>query len=138
MSKISLRKIYLYLFSMVGLILVIIGAVGFINLGLQLTIFRDALQYKYGYLDRPPEPYFLERVNTLKESEELTEQDKEMLKQWEEDYKKWQESQKKGYLPYVENELSRDVALLIVGIPLYLYHWSLIKKEGGSPPSKEP
>ncbi len=137
MSKISLRKVYLYLFSMIGLILVIIGAVGFINLGLQLTIFRDALQYKYGYLDRPPEPYFLERVNTLKESEELTEQDKEMLKQWEEDYKKWQESQKKGYLPYVENELSRDVALLIVGIPLYLYHWSLIKKEGASPPSKE-
>ena len=137
MSKINLRKIYLYLFSMVGLVLVIIGAVGFINLGLKLTIFRDALQYKYGYLKRPPEPYFLEKVGTLKESEELTEQDKEILKQWKEDYKKWQKSQKKGYLPYVENELSREIALLIVGAPLYLYHWSLIKKEENSLPSKE-
>lgn len=129
MSKLNLRKVYLYLFSLVGLSLVIVGAVGFINLGLQLTVFRDALQYKYGYMKMPPEPYFIERIPVLEESKELTEEDKAMLRQWKEDYNKWRESQKKGYLPYVENELSREIALLIVGIPLYLYHWNLIKKE---------
>lgn len=41
MSKFTIRKIYLYLFSLVGLILIIMGSVGLINLGLQLTFFKD-------------------------------------------------------------------------------------------------
>lgn len=128
MAKFNLRKVYLYIFSMLGLVLIVIGAVGLINLGLQLTLFRSSLENRYSYT--PPEPYFLKNVELSEEKVELTEEQKIVLKQWEMDYKNWQENQKKrGYLPYVSESLSRNIALLIVGLPLYMYHWNLIKKD---------
>ncbi len=128
MAKFNLRKVYLYIFSMLGLILLIIAAVGLINLGLQLTFFRSSLENRYS--NPPPEPYFLKNVELSKEKVELTGEQKEALEQWETDYKDWQENQKsKGYLPYVSESLSRDIALLIVGLPLYMYHWNLVKKD---------
>jgi len=113
---------------MLGLVLIIIGAVGLINLGLQLTLFRSSLENRYS--SPPPEPYFLKNVELSKEKIELTEEQRVALKQWETDYKNWQENQKNiGYLPYFSENLSRDIALLIVGLPLYMYHWNLIKKD---------
>jgi len=34
-----------------------------------------------------------------------------------------------GYTPYVADTLTRNIALLIVGVPIYIYHWGLVKKE---------
>lgn len=131
MSKFTLRKIYLYLFSLVGLSLIIIGTVGFINLGLQLTFFKEALEYRYGVY-QPPYPYWLdsvkldEAINKI----ELTEEQQKTLLQWQTEFKRYQEKAKSlGYLPYVADSFTRNLAMLIVGIPVYLYHWGLIKKE---------
>jgi hypothetical protein len=116
---------------MVGLTLIIIGSVGLINLGLQLTFFRDALEARYGsYL--PPIPYWLESVklNEAVEKIELTEEQKKALLQWEEEYKRYKETSKHlGYFPYLVDSFTRNIAMLIVGIPVYIYHWNLIKKE---------
>jgi len=131
MSKFTLRKIYLYLFSLVGLSLIIVGAVGLINLGLQLTFFRSALEYRYGYV-QPPYPYFLEGIkfDETVEKIELTEEQKRSLQQWKVEYDTYMTKGKKlGYLPYVSDSFTRNIALLIVGVPVYLYHWGLIKKE---------
>ena len=43
-----IRKIYLYLFSLIGLVLVVIGCVQLVNLGLKAYIFTAADQY-YSY-----------------------------------------------------------------------------------------
>lgn len=131
MSKFTLRKIYLYLFSLVGLSLIIIGTVGFINLGLQLTFFKEALEYRYGVY-QPPYPYFLEgiKIEETVEKIELTEEQKKALLQWKAEFDRYQERAKSmGYLPYVADSFTRNLAMLIVGIPVYLYHWGLIKKE---------
>lgn len=131
MSKFTLRKIYLYFFSLVGLTLVIIGGVGLINLGLQLAFFRDALEYRYGYI-QPPYPYFLEgiRIDETINKLELTEDQKRALEQWKVDYENYVAKGKElGYSPYIIDSFTRNIALLIVGIPVYFYHWSLIKKE---------
>lgn len=131
MSKFTLRKIYLYLFSFVGLTLVIIGAVGLINLGLQLAFFRSALEYRYGYV-QPAYPYFLESVkfDEAISKIELTEDQKRALEQWKVEYDNYVAKGKKlGYLPYILDSFTRNIAFLIVGIPVYFYHWSLIKKE---------
>ncbi|MCX8094717.1 MAG: hypothetical protein N3D74_00795 [Caldisericia bacterium] len=131
MSKLTLRKIYLYLFSLVGLTLIIIGTVGFINLGLQLTLFKEALEYKYGVY-QPPYPYWLEgiKLNETIEKIELTDEQKKALLQWQTEFERYQEKAKSmGYLPYVADSFTRNLAMLIVGIPVYLYHWGLIKKE---------
>ena len=131
MSKLTIRKIYLYLFSLVGLSLIIIGSVGLINLGLQLTFFRDALEYKYGYV-QPPYPYFLESIKfdeTINKIESTDEQ-KQSLEQWKTDYENYkQRAEKMGYTPYIADTLTRNIALLIVGVPIYIYHWGLVKKE---------
>lgn len=131
MSKFTIRKIYLYLFSLVGLILIIMGSVGLINLGLQLTFFRDALEYKYGYVQLPY-PYFLddlkfdETINKI----ELTNEQKQSLERWKNDYENYkQKAEKIGYIPYIADTLTRSIALLIVGIPIYIYHWGVIKRE---------
>lgn len=131
MSKFTLRKIYLYLFSLVGLSLIIIGAVGLINLGLQLTFFRSALEYRYGYA-QPPYPYFLDGVKFDERVEkiELTEDQKRALEQWKVEYDNYVSKGKSlGYLPYISDSFTRNIALLIVGVPVYFYHWGLIKKE---------
>ncbi len=131
MSKFTLRKIYLYLFSLVGLSLIIIGTVGFINLGLQLTFFKEALEYRYGVY-QPPYPYWLDSVKLDEAIEkiELTEEQQKTLLQWQTEFKRYQEKSKSlGYLPYVADSFTRNLAMLIVGIPVYLYHWGLIKKE---------
>ena len=56
-KKMSLiRKIYLYLFSLIGLVLVVIGCVELVNLGLKAYIFTAADQY-YSYpVAAPAEP----------------------------------------------------------------------------------
>lgn len=131
MSKFTLRKIYLYLFSLVGLSLIIIGTVGFINLGLQLTFFKEALEYRYGVY-QPPYPYWLDSVKLDEAIDkiELTEEQQKTLLQWQTEFKRYQEKAKSlGYLPYVADSFTRNLAMLIVGIPVYLYHWGLIKKE---------
>ena len=40
-----IRKIYLYLFSLIGLVLVVIGCVQLVNLGLKAYVFTAADQY---------------------------------------------------------------------------------------------
>ena len=51
-----IRKIYLYLFSLIGLVLVVIGCVELVNLGLKAYVFTSADQY-YSYpVAAPVEP----------------------------------------------------------------------------------
>jgi hypothetical protein len=50
------------------------------------------------------------------------------------EYQRWQEFQ--GKIDYVKSERQRSaansLAFIIVGLPIYLYHWSLIRKEKNS------
>ncbi|MBI5019261.1 hypothetical protein HZB58_03235 [Candidatus Gottesmanbacteria bacterium] len=44
--KINVRLIYLYLFSFVGLLTVVIGSVRLVDLGLKVFVFPDADRYE--------------------------------------------------------------------------------------------
>ncbi len=126
------RTIYLYLFSLVGLTLLIIGTVRFLDMGLKAFIFTKAeepekLQREYYYGSPVP----VVRLEQYQESEELTEEETTTLKAWLADYKEWQE--KEGKIDYLvskrQREASTNLAMLLVGLPLYLYHWGVIRKE---------
>jgi len=132
MKKNSLvRTIYLYLFTLVGLALLTIGMVRFVNMGLKAFVFKQADQDRTIYEKQPPMPYSLERVEELKGDEELTEEQKQAVANWLEDYKKWQENSEK--VNYVTSQRHRDasmnLSLILIGLPLYLYHWTIIKRE---------
>jgi biopolymer transport protein ExbB/TolQ len=113
---INLRKIYLYLFSVVGLILMITGSVSLVNLGLKAWVFTQADNY----------PVYVERLPTKisgEETEELTDEEQEEREQKE------QERQEQQTRSERQRQAANAVAQLIVGLPLFAYHWRLVNKE---------
>ena len=135
MEKHSLvRTIYLYLFALVGLALITVGGVRFVDMGLKAFVFTQAEQEKRIRHKYPPMlPIIL--IEGYEESEgttqELTLREKQAIKNWTEDYERWQEEESKiNYLTIKRHrEASQNLAFILVGLPLYLYHWRIIKKE---------
>lgn len=106
--KFSLRLLYLYLFSFVGLLITIIGSIQIIDLGLKTYVFQVN---EYSYY---PEKFPLEDGNTVvSEAEQIKRNEME------------QSNQRK-------RQLSNSIAMILVGAPVYLYHWKTIKKENRS------
>lgn len=105
--KMNIRLLYLYLFSFVGLLIVVIGSVNIINLGIKTFIFKDADRYEF--YDYPMEKTSPDVV--VPSVEELqARQEREMKRQR-------------------QRELSNAIAMISVGAPLYLYHWKTIQGE---------
>jgi len=112
----NLRKIYLYLFSVVGLVLLITGSVSLVNLGLKTWVFTEADNYSGYYEQRPPK---LDGETT----EELTKEEREEKKQEAE------ERQAKQSRSDRQRQAAGAVAQLIIGLPVFAYHWRLVNKE---------
>ena len=106
-----IRTIYVYLFSLVGLALIIIAAVRFIDMGLKAWVFTEADKYEYAYEVAPR--VVDEAGNVVKE--ELTEEEKAAR-------------QEERITQQRERDAANSLAMLIVGLPLYLYHWRLAGK----------
>lgn len=103
--QINIRLIYLYLFSFVGLLIVVIGSVQMVNLGMKTFVFPDADRYEYASPMMP-------------EDENQKIDVKQMQAQAERDQKRSR-----------QRELSNALAMIAVGLPLYLYHWKTIQRE---------
>jgi hypothetical protein len=125
-----IRTIYLYLFALLGLVLLTIGSVRFVNMGLKAFVFTQAEQEeKYRY--DMPTPYPLERLEKVATDEKLTDAEREQIKQWLKEQKEAKEERAKIDYRLVRRhqDASMNIALILVGFPLYLYHWRTIKKE---------
>ncbi len=139
MSEVSwVRTVYLYLFALVGLTITVIGATMLVNLALKTWIFTEA--DRSNYIDRPPTPLMIEKdsdfIRALKECGddcELTTTQKQQIDQWFEDYSWWQENVKNNQNNWQtrqrQSQASTAISMIIVGIPLYLYHWTTIKRD---------
>lgn len=106
--KFSLRLLYLYLFSFVGLLVTVIGSIQLFDLGIRSVVFPDADIYNYA---RPQIECVGEKCAEVTSAEEAQAQA--------------QEDARKNR----QRELSNSLAMIVVALPLYLYHWKLIKKE---------
>jgi len=137
----AIRTIYLYLFVLVGLTLLVIGGVMLVNLGLKMTIFRQA---DVDRMSMPPtrifsispdetitEEGFVSAGEKCEEKCELDDEQKEQLNNWLRDYEIWQVQE--ASISYTtqrrQQSASFAIAMILIGLPLYLYHWSVIKKE---------
>lgn len=113
MKNFSLRLLYLYLFSFVGLIIAVIGVIRLIDLGMKVYIFNGADQYAY-YDTRP-----VKEPGVAQVSDDVQKQiDEENRQRQQEDNKRNR-----------QREFSGAVSMIVVGVPLYLYHWRTIQKE---------
>lgn len=109
--KFSIRLLYLYLFSFIGLLIAVIGSVQLVDLAIKVYVFKGADRYNIPMVAKL-DPAGRETILTDKEKEEQ---------------KRSQETETQRQR---QRQASTAIAMLLVGIPLYKYHWSLIKKEG--------
>ncbi|MEW5805543.1 MAG: hypothetical protein AB1721_02375 [Patescibacteria group bacterium] len=115
-KKEIIRTIYLYLFSTIGLLLMVIGSVNLVDLGLKNYVFKKANQSViYPVYPRLPEPT---PANEPTKEEQQAFQKKQLEA----------EQQQKQ----VENarRASNAIAMIIVGLPLFIYHWDILQNPG--------
>ena len=111
-----IRTIYLYLFSLVGLVLVVIGCVRLVDLGLKAWIFKKADQIVI-YPEYPRK--YIAPGESVKE---LTPEEEEKYKEEQLEFQtKEKEAQR-------ERTAANSLAMIIVGTPLFLYHWRTIQR----------
>jgi uncharacterized membrane protein YccF (DUF307 family) len=106
--KFSLRLLYLYLFSFVGLLITVIGGIQIVDLTLKTYVFKVS---EYSYY---PESVPVEGGKPIISAEDARKRNEEE-----------QSNQRK-------RQLSNSLAMITIGVPLYLYHWKTIKKENKS------
>ncbi len=135
-----IRTIYLYLFALLGLVLLIIAGVRFLDMALKAFVFTKAEEEERIMYKQPP--YAPVAVNKLAEADGekmkvkegeivLTESEKASVDQWILSYNDWQERMNKidPITSRRHRDASMNLAMIIVGLPLYFYHWGVIKKE---------
>lgn len=132
-----IRTIYLYFFALVGLFLIIIPTIHFINLGLKVYIFTQADEEQKLYDYEPPyAPEPVRKLTPLEDADKqvaglkLTEAEQLQVQAWLVDYEDWKERRSKidRVTAQRHREAASNLAMLIVGIPVYLFHWQLIKR----------
>ncbi len=126
-----IRSLYLYLAALFGLVLLSIGGVRLLDMGLRAWIFTEADSERRIYAFQPPMPPPAERLERFTGQEELTEEERAMVRQWLEEYRSWRE--RSARIDPVTAERHRtaasSLAMILIGLPLYLYHWRLIRGE---------
>jgi len=127
----SVRTVYLYLFALVGVWQCVIGGVHFIDMGLKAFVFTQAEEEQRLFPPQPPMPYQREVVDNLQNEEGLSEEERAAIQQSLADYESWKE--KSSNFDYLTARRHRDasmnLALILVGFPLYFFHWRIIKRE---------
>jgi hypothetical protein len=129
-----IRTIYLYLFALLGLVLIIIGSVRFLDMALKTFVFKQADEdRRINY--RMPEIYLTkeigEKIGTETTEVALTEDEVLQINRCISSYDDWKET--RDNVDPIASQKQRDasisLSMMLVGLPLYLYHWGVIKKD---------
>lgn len=107
----SLKKAYLYLVSVISLVIAVIGAIMLLNMALKTWVFPNADQNYYSY----PCPVAANVIAT-------TTCDQTALNQQKQLDQENQAAQK-------QRDAAQALAMLIVATPVWYFHWRLAKKE---------
>ena len=133
-KKDIIRSIYLYLVTLVGLMMLVIPGVDMIKIGLENSLFPMAREDEYGYEKMPSRPYAIE--SKILETEnlgeiKLTEDEKIQLDSWKIEYKNWEENQKNKDVVAIRTQKSlvRDISIFMGGVVLFFSHGYIILRE---------
>ncbi|HSH46352.1 MAG TPA: hypothetical protein VK966_10965 [Longimicrobiales bacterium] len=116
------RVVYLYLFALVGLILLTIGGVQLTSLALRSYVLTEAdAEMRVQYLPEPPVRFTAENARGLARDTTLDAEERDALRQWAADYER-QREEREAINPVKsrrQRDAARALALLIVGLPLF-------------------
>jgi len=107
----TIRKLYLYLASLIGLIIIIIASVNLVNLGLKTWVFTKAEDDFYNEC---------ERLVPLKEGREEA---------VEPDPAKCEEQKQERKTAGRQRDAATAVSMTVVGVPVWYYHWNKVKAD---------
>lgn len=132
-----IRGVYLYLFALLGLVLITIGSVQLVGLGLRTFILTEAdAEMRMHYAPEPPlrisrDPIERLPADTTLDTATLDAATRRALQSWAEEYER--SAEVRATIDPVRSRRQRDaagaIALLLVGLPLYMYHWRIIRRE---------
>lgn len=126
------RVVYLYLFALVGLVLLTIGGVQLTSLGLRAWVLTEAdAEMRVYHMPEPPVRFTAERADRLAADTTLDAETREALRQWAADYQRQRERQEAvdPVRSRRQRDAARALAFILVGLPLFGYHWRTIRKE---------
>ncbi len=117
----NIRQVYLYLFALIGLLLIVVGSAQLVDLAIIALVFPEADLYENNF--RYP-------ILEGKESTALSEEDKAALEEKQNALGKREQSRSR------QRQFAGAMSMLLVGAPLYFYHWGIIKREKESSSGK--
>lgn len=122
-----IRTIYLYLASLISLIFVAAGAGNLLNTGLKAAFFPEAEKKSYYECTAQPPVYGCESLKDSAKNETQAKEIDALLK----DYDNWKKEN--SGQPCIsaarQNRIVDALTMLIIAIPIFLFHWNIIKKE---------
>lgn len=124
-----IRTIYLYLASLISLIFVAVGMGTLLNTGLKAAFFPEAEKKSFFECNQQPPMIGSPDVSGYKAI--ATEDQKVQLNQLLKDYQNWKDSSmgEKCIKPARQNKIVDALTMIIVALPIFLFHWRIIKKE---------
>lgn len=130
-ARAIIRNLYLYLFALLGLIFLSIGGIRILDMGLRAFVFTQAEQEQRLQFEQPPMYPPLRYVEGLDGRQDLTPEEREQIRHWMEEYRRWEERRATvdPIAAQRHREAASSLAMILVGLPLYLFHWRLIRRE---------
>jgi len=120
-----IKTIYLYLIAAVSLLFVAIGTGTLLNTGLKFYIFPEAEKKSYDQCNQQPP------VSPVISKEGTTADQQKQVDSLLKDYDNWKENQSgdKCINPARQNKIIDALTMVIIALPILLFHWKLIRKE---------
>ncbi len=113
-----IRNIYLYLVSFVALMMIIFSTADLINIALKTYIFPKADDY-YSYYEpicTPAAPTDATSTANVKGETCISKEEQE-------------KRSKEQLVRQRQNSLVRDISMILVAVPVFAYHWMIIRKK---------
>lgn len=114
-----IKSIYFYLVALIGLLMVVFSVADVVNIGLRTWVFPKADLNQY------PQSSC---ATMIVKAPDATESDVQFQARLA-DCQKTQLSDDEARAIQKQKDAVRDISFIVVGIPLFLYHWVVIRRE---------
>lgn len=112
-----IKNIYLYLVSFVSLFMIVFSIAGMVNLALRTYIFTKADKNYYGYPEPAcPEPAPTKTTDSQVKPTCISQEERE-------------KNDAENRSAQRQRDMVQYVSMLIVGVPLFAYHWLIIRRK---------
>ena len=121
----TIKSIYFYLVSFVALMMLVFSTADVINIALKTWVFTKADKDFYAHYSVCESPEMMPAVAPMDRKAVPAISKEECEKQKEANKKQQEESLTRQK----QRDLVRDLSMIVVGIPLFLIHWRIVRSK---------